>query len=252
MNDMNAPRRVRCLLVWLAVTAVAAALAVGLVPAVLAPLPPAVAFDELLVRGCSAALVLCAVWAWVCTTTVVVELLRRHGRATRELLDSRHGVPAGVRRLVLLACGVALTGVVATPAMATPGPVALGPGQADIGVSDLPYPSRPYDGTAPRRPAPATEQPTEHRGTQPATGHAAARGPHERTTPVSVVVHPGDSLWSLAADHLPAGATTADTAAAWRLIYAANRDQLSSPHVIEPGQRLELPDLDTRASDRHP
>ena len=51
---------------------------------------------------------------------------------------------------------------------------------------------------------------------------------------VKVTVHPGDSLWSLAAAHLGNGAL-------WPGIYGLNRHVISDPHWIYPGQVLALP-----------
>ncbi len=58
-------------------------------------------------------------------------------------------------------------------------------------------------------------------------------------------MRPGDTLWSIAADDLPAGSTDARIAARWHAIYAANRSLIGpDPDVIVPGQRLRLPGKD--------
>ncbi|WP_296666186.1 LysM peptidoglycan-binding domain-containing protein, partial [Demequina sp.] len=63
--------------------------------------------------------------------------------------------------------------------------------------------------------------------------------PASRST-IHVVVR-GESLWSIAADALGTSATDADIAAAWPELYADNRDVVGAdPHLILPGQRLEL------------
>jgi nucleoid-associated protein YgaU len=57
-----------------------------------------------------------------------------------------------------------------------------------------------------------------------------------------VVVRPGDSLWRIAAAHLPHGAGAADVAAAWPAWYAANRATIGAdPNLIRPGQVLVAP-----------
>ena len=57
-----------------------------------------------------------------------------------------------------------------------------------------------------------------------------------------VVVHRGDTLWDIAARHLPAGATDVEIAATWPHWYEANRDVVGpDPDHIEPGQRLRPP-----------
>ncbi len=56
------------------------------------------------------------------------------------------------------------------------------------------------------------------------------------------MVAEGDTLWSLAADHLAPDPTADEIAAAWPRLYAANRDVIGpDPSHIEPGQRLVLP-----------
>lgn len=57
-----------------------------------------------------------------------------------------------------------------------------------------------------------------------------------------VVVHRGDSLWSIAAAHLPPDAGAAQIDAAWRDWYRANRDVIGpDPSLILPGQQLRTP-----------
>lgn len=57
-----------------------------------------------------------------------------------------------------------------------------------------------------------------------------------------VVVGQGDSLWSIAAAHLPAGASDAAIAAAWPRWYEANRTVIGAdPDVLLVGQSLEVP-----------
>lgn len=57
-----------------------------------------------------------------------------------------------------------------------------------------------------------------------------------------VVVHRGDSLWSIAARHLGEQATDADVADAWPRWYAANRELIGEdPDLLLPGQVLVVP-----------
>lgn len=58
-----------------------------------------------------------------------------------------------------------------------------------------------------------------------------------------VVVGPGDSLWSLAAEHLGQDATNADIATEWPRWFAANRDEIGpDPNVLPVGAVLNAPD----------
>jgi predicted Zn-dependent protease len=52
----------------------------------------------------------------------------------------------------------------------------------------------------------------------------------------SVIVRPGDSLWSLAADHTPAGANVQDT-----IDRIASVNHLEDATIV-PGERLSIPD----------
>ena len=131
--------------------------------------------------------------------------------AGRGLVRERRGVPDGVRRSLLVLCGVALTAGVAAPSMAADG-----------------APTGPEVLTGLRLP--------ERVGVQP-----MARA---RPAPLDdmLVVAEGDTLWSLAADRLGPDPTADEIAAAWPRLYAANRDVIGpDPSHIEPGQRLVLP-----------
>lgn len=73
----------------------------------------------------------------------------------------------------------------------------------------------------------------------PATGAGSAAS---GTTTGTVTVEPGDTLWAIAARHLPAGADDAQIAAAWPAWYAANRGTIGErPDLIHPGQLLAPP-----------
>ncbi len=58
----------------------------------------------------------------------------------------------------------------------------------------------------------------------------------------TVTVRQGDSLWAIAAAHLPEGASDSAVADAWPQWYAANRDVIGAdPDLIHPGQVLVVP-----------
>ncbi|PRY61257.1 hypothetical protein BCF74_1065 [Knoellia remsis] len=64
-----------------------------------------------------------------------------------------------------------------------------------------------------------------------------------------VVVHRGDSLWSIAARHLGPDATDAEIARAWPQWYAANRPVIGGdPDLLLPGQILKVPTLSDEVS----
>jgi len=85
---------------------------------------------------------------------------------------------------------------------------------------------------SPAAPVPAT--PVDNVATAPPAG-----APVPAT---DVVVVLGDSLWVIAARHLPPGATDAEIAAAWPRWYHANAATIGAdPDVIRPGQVLVVP-----------
>ncbi|MFW5474626.1 LysM peptidoglycan-binding domain-containing protein [Knoellia sp. CPCC 206450] len=128
-------------------------------------------------------------------------------------------------------------------------------------------PTSPAEG-AQQAPAPGF-QPTAQPGTRPASADAAAPPPTPGFTPsaprvrkqadptllgsrasgvdrsdvYAVVVHRGDTLWSIAAAHLGPDADDAEVARAWPRWFEANRDVIGhDPDLLLPGQVLRVPD----------
>lgn len=202
----------RCLAVWLLVTIGALATLSTVAGAAASLASSAVwrgTFEELLVAVASTALVACLGWSWVVTSATVVDLVRGRPPAT---------APRGLtRRLVLAACGAAVVAGVSSPALA-------GANSGDHSLVGLPMPDRAVaDRVVPvARPAPKAEP-------------VAVAPP-----PAPITVRAGDSLWSIAASGLGPGAEVAEIDAAWRALYAANRDAIGSdPDLIRPGLDLE-------------
>ena len=127
-------RQLRCCLVGLAATVVAAAALRLLAPSVGAD---GAGFEPMLVRGCAAVAGACMVWGWLCALAVVVEALQ--GPACTGVRAP--GVPPVLRRIVLLGCGVALSA--AAPAFAAPGSDTA-EGLPAV-VAGLPFPARATD-----------------------------------------------------------------------------------------------------------
>lgn len=92
---------------------------------------------------------------------------------------------------------------------------------------------------------PSAQLPSAHDEEQPTTAQLAtvadstpsADAPDER-----VLVQPGDTLWSIAADDLGPGATDAQIADLWPQWHRANAAIISDPDLIHPGQELSAPD----------
>lgn len=104
------------------------------------------------------------------------------------------------------------------------------------------------DGSEPAGADPASPKPSPG----PVTGETAsapegsdAVDPGEDgSAPVrTVVVHQGDSLWSISDDLLGPGADhPAEIAAAWPLLYDTNKDEIGAdPNRLHPGQELTVP-----------
>src|SRR5204862_1052662 len=73
-------------------------------------------------------------------------------------------------------------------------------------------------------------------GTTPGTATAAAKAPAAAQGGGTYTVKAGDTLSKIAKEHL-------GNANAYMDIYNANRDQLSDPDKIQPGQVLKIPQL---------
>ena len=193
----------RSALVCVAVTALAATLLAALLP--MLDHRPGAHFDQVLVWLSAAVGSAVTAWLWLVSVLVAVD-------AGRGQVRERRGVPDGVRRSLLVLCGVALTAGGAAPTMAADG-----------------APTGPQVLAGLRLP--------ERIGVEP----VLARARSARVDEV-VVVAAGDTLWSLAADRLGPDPSSEEIAAAWPALYAANRDVVGpDPSHIEPGQRLVLP-----------
>jgi nucleoid-associated protein YgaU len=203
----------------------------------------AVPLDRALVDLAAVLLLACAAWLWLETSYVVIEAGRGRGPDAAPGLEPglepslrrglQHGLgpsgraPSIMRRMVLSACGIAVAGALAQPAVGATVDVSRTahrpPRVVRTSVTGLPLPERADVGGGPR---------------------SLVRNGPPRTTS-SVVVAPGDSLWSIAASTLPEGTPDAVIARRWRAIYAANRDRIGAdPDLIVPGLRLDLPRRD--------
>jgi len=222
----------RCLTVWVTVTLLAGGLTAGMrapltaAARTLMSAGPSPAFDQLLVWSCAALSVVAITWLWLVATAVVAGAARG-----RQVVVP--GLPDPVRRLLLAGCGIAVVGGLTaglhTSAAATPGHLHhdLEPRPATAALAGLPFPDRATTaapGGALVRTGPVVAAPTP-----PEQGVA--------------VVHPGETLWAIASRDLGPGASNTEITRHWQQIYRLNRHQIGSdPDVIQPAQRLRLPD----------
>lgn len=241
----------RCLAVWAAVTVAAT------IGTLLCADAVAQAWDTgahaspdaaVLLVAAGAGLLACP-WVWLVATSTVVDHLR--GRGLRNT-----GV---VRRLVLGACGVAVS-LTALPAHAEtdvpdtgrsasvldglplPDRASSGPGRAPAAPEVTSRPVEPP--TAPPLSQPTAEpvaddtdgtRDTDETGATDDTGDTDDNRVHE--------VRPGDSLWVIAAEHSHSSPGGADVATVAQALYEENLDVIGAdPDLIHPGQELVLPD----------
>lgn len=185
----------------------------------------AASFDALMAVTAAGAALAVATWLLLgVVLTALVETQWSNGRRWLAALAARV-TPTLVARI---ATGLLAGGIVGGPAMSGPAafaetrPINVAAAPADTvrdsalrsWTADRPSAGREHDRVRTRHPAPA--------GT--------------------VVVRRGDSLWVIAARHLPARTGHAAVARAWPRWYAANRDVVGSdPDLIRPGQRLRAP-----------
>jgi hypothetical protein len=168
---------------------------------------------------------------WICAILTVTALTAVPGACGRgaSVLGSRIGSHTS-RRLARLALGLA---VAAGPAVFVGGAAAAQSTSvaADCAESDVQRPDLPL-----------IERPT--RPDQP-TMPVAAQTPLPTSSDedgAQFVVSAGDTLWSIAADHLAPGASTAAVATEWPRWYEANRDAIGAdPDLITPGLVLDAP-----------
>lgn len=171
------------------------------------------------------------------------------GRAGRCCSAAARAVtPVLVRRLLVGGLGLGLT---AAPALAhaSPSIVSTADRLPELDRSGSPAPVSPSAGSPAEQLGVA---PDLDRGQVPAKPPPPSPSPPPPPTSAPVaayVVAPGDTLWAIAARHLPAGASDASIDREWRRWYRANRAVIGAdPDVIEPGQRLTPPGVAPRAS----
>ncbi|MFV0426960.1 MAG: LysM peptidoglycan-binding domain-containing protein [Beutenbergiaceae bacterium] len=177
---------------------------------------PAWTLDRAIASGILLIGAVLVAWYWgTATMTLLCLLGRAMGRRWRraERIVGRHGAPLA-RRLLSISAGSAMAlGAILTPAYAAEDEDA--PTTQPPVASDLGWGADPVQAAAP--PAPAE--------------------------PSSYQVQPGDSLWQIAAAHLPADTSTAEIAQAWPQWYHHNRELIGDDaDLIHPGTVLTNPD----------
>jgi hypothetical protein len=198
----------------------------------------------------SAVAALAADAAWVClvwiaiavAVSVIAQAPGRLGRAAGVVAD--HVAPVVIRRAVHAVFGLSLAAApVLAPAAAasTAQPVAVTAGTPAMSLTSLPSLDRPgtFDIDPPVVAEPAAPDPAPD--PEPDSTSEPMPDPSPGAT---YVVKRGDTLWAIAARHLPSPASAGEIANAWPQWYKANRDVIGDdPNLIFPGQVLQAPAL---------
>ena len=89
---------------------------------------------------------------------------------------------------------------------------------------------------------PQEEAQASNRGAGATPTHNATPATQTPTTTHTVVVRPGDSLWSISEEHLGPNATPPQIESRVERLWALNRHRIGAdPNLIFPGQELSLP-----------
>ncbi|MCL3862662.1 LysM peptidoglycan-binding domain-containing protein [Actinotalea sp. K2] len=222
------------------------------VPAALAPHSPpdALVGTLALMTGTGAGLIL-TVGCALLTLSAVSRVLGRSASALDRL--AARLTPAVLRRVVAVTVSTGI-GLAATTGAATASELDLGWGAADTtsreAASIVAVPTTdlvPSGGAGTGRGAPTARGPapaaTPAQPTEISPAAESAPDPAPSTSTQEVVIQEGDTLWSIAAAHLPAGSGAREVAQHWPGWYAANRGVIGEdPDLIRPGQRLVPPD----------
>lgn len=213
-----------------------------------------VTVDEIV--GVAALIGAWALLAWLCTAILL---------SAAATVPGRYGAVAGryaaavsprlLRRLVAVLAGTAIVSG-AAPALAAQGAPVAETSHAVTAVRTEPVAVTEHRVMHARwrtgHEAAAVRPGGGSAATAPALGRLGSRVVIADQTPLpsldrpasatTVVVVPGDCLWTIAARHLGPGATNVDIATEWRRWYDANREVIGAdPDLILPGQRLTPP-----------
>jgi hypothetical protein len=214
--------------------------------------------DAVLLTLAGAALWLALAWLLVALAALGASTIPGWIGAWGERL-SRAALPAPTRRILAVALGIGLVigpGLAATASAEGAGPAGIAAPAWPISPPQWPTSPQPGADQPAWAPAPAADpdpEPSDSPGagqapgsTAPAPGASAGTPAAAAEAPAAqaadVVVAAGDSLWSIAASHLPAQPSDSDIAAAWPAWQSANPEAIGgNPNLIHPGQVLHPP-----------
>jgi nucleoid-associated protein YgaU len=199
-----------------------------------------VTFEDVLTGLCAAVLTACVLWLLVGTLLAVASHvageLSPHGTAAAAFsVAADRGWPRGLRHAVAAALGVAVVAGAAGPGFADPSEPSTG--HTHWTSARTGTPTGVLNGLA---------VPDRSAGAATAARRPTARRPVVRHPEGTVVVHRGDSLWSISADLLSPRATDREITEAWHRLHRANSRRVGpDPDLILPGTPLAVPELST-------
>jgi nucleoid-associated protein YgaU len=178
-------------------------------------------------------------WLAIGGVVAVAAMAPTAGGRTAARLAARM-TPRLLRTLVAAAVGGTITFASASSALAAPpaprATSAATSSPASRATSSPVLTQLPEPGWTPAvPPAPPTTRPAD-------VSLVSAAGGPPGSDDAPVVVRRGDTLWAIAARHLPSGADPAQIAREWPRWHAANRAVIGAdPDLLQPGQELTPP-----------
>lgn len=215
------------------------------------------------VGGLVAAWACLAWWGLAFAASVLGALPNRLGRLARACAERI--APAAIRRIARYALGAALASGATIAVPLGPASAASGPVPSADPAPVLPSLDRPTGFSVADPLTPTAAGPAVATGPRPveaaqtctrADDREDATGPTRRATPAAaahrdgvrtprslpageVTVRTGDTLWAIAARHLPPDASVVRIAEEWPRWYRANAEVIGAdPDLIRPGERL--------------
>lgn len=198
--------------------------------------PGRAAVDELVTAISAAAALVLLVWVAIgLLVSVLAAIPGPWSAASSHLQD--YVAPATVRRWAALLLGATIVSTITPAGAAATLPTSSVSAPAPGWVTDESSTTSTDETEAP---APAWTPALTR--SLPSVSLTTPRPTPTDTEAHEVTVRRGDTLWDLAAAHLPTEATDAEIAASWQRWHLENRDVIGSdPDLILPGQILTVP-----------